>query len=114
MQHLRKVIDRFLIYSGVLLVLGTLIFTEASSRQTILVVLGLLLLQLGVWQVASAMLPATRKNLLLREEVNQYIQLVRDMYRAANAKEALAVETVADKLRARTERVIDAARTDLA
>ena len=114
MQRFRKVIDRLLIYSGVLLFLGTLIFTEASSRQTILVVLGLLLLQLGVWQVASALLPSTRRNLLLRGEVDQYIQLVREMYRAANAKEASAVETVADKLRARTERVIDAARTDLA
>ncbi len=114
MQQLRDVIDRIVIYTGVLLVLGTVIFTEASTRQTLLVLIGLLLLQLGVWRVASRLLPSARRTHLLREEVNQFVKLVREMYRAANAKEASVFETVADKLRARTESVIDAARTDLA
>ncbi len=113
MQRLRDVIDRLVIYSGVLLVLGTMIFTEASTQQTIFVLLGLLLLQLGVWQVASRLLPSARRNHLLREEVNQFVNQVREMYRLANANEASAFETAVDKLRDRTEGVIGAARRDL-
>ena len=114
MQRLRDIIDRIVIYSGVLLVLGTIIFTEASSMQTLSVLIGLLMFQLGVWRVASRLLPSARRNHLLREEVNQFVKQVREMYRAANAKETSAFETIADKLRARTERVIDAAKTDFA
>ncbi len=114
MQRIRDVIDRIVIYSGLLLILGTIVFTEASSIQTLLVLIGLLIFQLGVWRVASRLLPSARRNHLLREEVNQFVKLVREMYRLANAKEASAFETAVDKLRARTEGVIDAARTDLA
>ena len=114
MQRLRNFIDRFLTYTGVLVVLGTMIFTDASRMQVSLVLFGLLILQLGVWQVGSALWPSARKNHLLREEINQFIKLVREMHRVAIAKEASAFEIVADKLRARTEGVIDAARTDLA
>ena len=113
MQRLRNVIDRLVIYPGVLLVLGTMVFTEASVMQTLMVLFGLLLVQLGVWRVASALLPSVRTNQPLRDEVDQFIKLVREIYRVANAKEAPAFETIADQLRARTEGVIDAAKTDL-
>ena len=113
MRRLRSVIDRFVIYTGVLLVLGMMIFAQASVMQTSFVIFGLLLVELGVWRVASALLPNARRNQPLRDEVDQFIKLVREMYRVANAKEASAFETVADKLRARTEGVIDAAKTDL-
>ncbi len=113
MQRLRNVIDRFVIYTGVVLVLGMMLFTGASVQQTSLVLFGLLLVQLGVWRLASALLPSARRNHVLRNEVDQFIKLVREMYRVANAKDASAFETVADKIRARTEGVIDAARTDL-
>ena len=114
MRRLRYVIDRLVIYTGVLLVLGAVVFTEASVLQTSLVLAGLLLVQLGVWRVASALLPNARRNQPLRDEVDQFIKLVREMYRVANAKEGSAFEAAADKLRARTERVIDAAKVDLA
>ncbi len=114
MQRLRNVIDRVVMYTGLLLVLGTMIFTEAGILQVWLVVFSLLLIQVGIWRKASALLPSARRNHALREEVIQFVKLVREMYRAANAKEASVFETVADKLRARTEGVIDAARTDLA
>ena len=113
MQRLRNVIDRFVIYTGVVLVLGMMLLTEASVQQTSLVLFGLLLVQLGVWRVASALLPSARRNHVLRNEVVQFMKLVREMYRVANAKDASAFETVADKMRARTEGVIDAAKTDL-
>ncbi len=114
MQRLRNVIDRFVTYTGVLLVLVTVIFTEASSTQILWVVVGLLTLQVGMWRGASRLLPTARRNHALRDQVDQFIKLVREMYRVANAKETPAFETVAEKLRARTEAVIDAARTDLA
>ncbi len=112
MRRLRNVIDRLVFYVGVLLVVGTMPFTGASTTQFSLVVSGLLIVQLGVWRVASAGLPNARRDQSLRDEVDHFIQLVRDMDSAANAKEASAFETVADKLRTRTEGVIDAARPD--
>ncbi len=114
MRTLRNVIDRLAIYTGVVLVLGMMVFTAASVWQTLLVLGGLLLVELGVWRVASALLPNARKNQPLRDEVDQFIKLVREMYRVANAKEASAFEAVSHKLRARTEGVIDAAKVDLA
>ena len=114
MRKLRNVIDRLVIYSGVLLVLGIMIFAEASVVQTSLVLVGLLLVELGVWRVASAMLPNARRNQPLRDEVDQFIKLVREMYRLANAKEASAFEAISEELRARTQGVIDAAKVDLA
>ena len=114
MRQLRNVIDRLVIYTGVLLVLGMMIFAEASVMQTLFVLFGLLLVELGVWRVASALLPNARRNQPLRDEVDKFIKLVREMYRVANAKEASAFEAVSHKLRARTEGVIDAAKVDLA
>ncbi len=114
MQRLRNVIDRVVTYTGVLLVLGTVIFAQGSTLEVPLVVAGLLTLQVGMWRGASGLLPSARRNHALRDQVDQFIKLVREMYHAANAKEASAFETVAEKLRARTEAVIDAARTDLA
>ena len=113
MRRLRNVIDRLAIYTGVVVVLGMTLFTGASMWQTVSVLFGLLLVQIGVWRGVSALLPSVRTNQPLRDEVDQFIKLVREIYRVANAKEAPAFETVADKLRARTEGVIEAARTDL-
>ncbi len=115
MRRLRNVIDRLVFYTGIVLVLGTMSFMEASVQQTSMVVSGLVLVQLGVWRAASSQLfSSDRRNQSHRDEVDQFIKLVREMYRAANAKEASVFETLADQLRTRTERVIDAARTDLA
>ncbi len=113
MRRLRDVIDRLVIYTGVVLVLGMMLFTEASVWQTLLVLFGLLLVQLGVWRVASALLPNSRRNQPLRDEVDQFIKLVREMYRVANADQPSAFEAVSYELRARTEGVIEAAKADL-
>ena len=114
MQLQRNVIDRVVIYMWVLVVLGTMIFTDATATRMSLVLAGLLILQLGVWRVLTALLGRKRRNDALRDQVEQFLKLVGEMYRADKAKEASAFETVADKLRARTEGVIDAARTDSA
>ena len=114
MRRLRSIIDRLVIYAGVLLVLGMMIFAEASLIQTAFVLFGLLLVELGVWRVASQLLPNARTNQRLRDEVNRYVDLVREMYRVANANDGSAFEAVSDELRARTDGVIAAAKVDLA
>jgi hypothetical protein len=113
MRRLRNIIDRFVIYTGVLLVLGMMIFVDGSVLQTVFVLFGLLLVELGVWRVASTLLPNARTNQPLRDEVDRFIGLVREMYRVANAKDASAFESASDELRARTEGVIGAAKADL-
>ena len=114
MRRLRNIIDRLVIYTGVMLVLGTMLFTEALVLRTSLVLFGLLMVELGVWRAASTLLPNTRRNQPLRDEVNRFMKLVREIYRVANAKEASAFKAVSEELRAQTESVIDAAKVDLA
>lgn len=113
MRRLRYVIDRFVIYAGVSLILGTMLFSAASVIVTSFVLIGLLLVQLGAWRGASAILPSVRTKQVLRDQVDLFIELVREIYGVANAKNVAAFATTADKLRARTEGVIDAARVDL-
>jgi hypothetical protein len=113
MRRLRYVIDRVVIYVGVSLILGAMLFSAASVMVTLFVLIGLLLVQLGVWRGASTMLPSVRTNQGLRDQVDLFIELVREIYTVANAKNVTGFATTADKLRARTEGVIDAARVDL-
>jgi sulfite exporter TauE/SafE len=113
MRRLRDVIDSVISYGGVMLVLGTILFTGASVAQVLLVLSGLLLVQLGVWRVASAVLPSTRTNHRLRDAVKEHLASVRELYRLANAKERASFGAVSENLRGQTDAIIEAAKTDL-
>lgn len=113
MRRLRDVIDSVMSYGGVMLVLGTILFTQASSIQVLLTLAGLLMVQLGVWRVASSVLPSTRTNHRLRDAVKEHLASVRELYRLANAKERASFTAVSENLRVQADAIIEAARTDL-
>lgn len=113
MRKLREVIDSVMTYTGVMFVLVTVLYTAASVGQVLLVLTGLLMVQLGVWRVAGAVLPSTRTNLLLRESVVEYLALVRKIYQVANAQQRAPFDSAADDLVTQTNIVIEAARNDL-
>ncbi len=113
MRRLRQVIDRIVVYGGVLVVLSTIVVADASLAQVVLVLLGLLLVQLGVWRVASPMFPSTRTNQRLRDEVAQFLASVRELYRLANDNQSANFATLAEGLRGQTDGVIEAASRDL-
>ena len=88
MRRLLRIIDAVVPIVGVLIVLGAVLFVLQLRVQVALVVVGLLLVQVGVWKVASQMLPDERRFTALRREVDSFIDLVRLLNRAALALRA--------------------------
>ena len=100
-------------YVGVTFVLGTILFTGETSGQILLVLAGLLMVQLGVWRVASSVLPSTRTNQPLRDATNEFLVSVRELYRLANGQQRAMFDATTENLRGQTDAIIEAARRDL-
>lgn len=113
MRRLRLVIDRIVTHGGALVVLSAIVVVDASLNQVVLVLLGLLLVQLGTWRIASRVLPSSRTNPRLRDEVDQFLVSVRELFRLANDNQSANFDTLAEGLRGQTDGVIEAARRDL-
>jgi len=113
MRRLRQVIDRIVVYGGVIVVLSAIVVADTSRIQVVLVLLGLLLVQLGIWRIASRVLPDTRTNQRLRDELNQFLGSVRELYRLANDNQTANFNTLAEGMRGQTDGIIEAARRDL-
>ena len=113
MRRLRQVVDRIVVYGGVIVVLSAIVVQDTTRAQVVLVLLGLLLVQLGIWRVASGMLPSRRTNQLLRDEMNQFLASVRELYRLANDNQSANFNTLAGGLRGQADGIIEAARRDL-
>ncbi|HEX6589409.1 MAG TPA: hypothetical protein VF039_10320 [Longimicrobiales bacterium] len=83
MRRLRRTIEMGLPVLGVVVVLaGVLFFARSLYVQLIVVLLGLLLIQAGIWKLANPVLPSERRYNALRAEVDAFILLVRRLNRA--------------------------------
>lgn len=84
MRRLRKTVEIGLPIIGVLLVLAAVLFLFHNLYLQIAVVLvGLVLIEAGVWNLANPILPSERRYLALRDEVDLFIRLVRRLNRTA-------------------------------
>lgn len=84
MRKLRKAIELGLPILGVILVLAAvLFFFENLYIQIAIVLIGLVLIEAGIWNLAAPILPSERKYMALRNEVDAFIRLVRRLNRAA-------------------------------
>ena len=84
MRRLRKGIELGLPILGVLLVLAAvLFFFQNLYLQIVIVLLGLVLIEAGIWNLAAPILPSERKYMALRNEVDAFIRLVRRLNKAA-------------------------------
>ena len=113
MRKLRQIIDRFVVYGGVVVVLSAIVVQDTTRAQVVLVLLGLILVQLGIWRIASRVLPSTRTNQRLRDEVDQFLASIRELYRLANDNQRANFDTLAEGMRGQADGIIEAARTDL-
>ena len=113
MRKLRQIIDRFVVYGGVVVVLSAIVVQDTTRGQVVLVLLGLLLVQLGIWRIASRILPSTRTNQRLRDEVDQFLASIRELYMLANDNQRANFDTLAEGMRGQADGIIEAARTDL-
>ena len=83
MRRLRRTIEMGLPVAGVVIVLaGVLFFARSLYVQLIVVLLGLLLIQAGIWKLANPVLPSERRYNALRSEVDSFILLARRLNRA--------------------------------
>ena len=86
MRRLRRAVELGLPVVGVVLVLSAVVFFPRSLLvQLGIVLVGLVLIEAGIWNLASPVLPSERKFVALRREVDGFILLVRRLNRATLA-----------------------------
>lgn len=84
MRTLRKAIEIGLPILGVVLVLAAvLFFFQNLYLQIGIVLVGLVLIEAGIWNLAAPILPSERKFMALRNEVDSFIRLVRRLNKTA-------------------------------
>lgn len=120
-QILRTFIDRAVVYVGTAVVLAVCILIGVSSMAMVFIIMGLLIVQLGVWHAASTSMPSGRTYHDLRSNVDVYIDIVREL-RKISAIDPIAgglddmrtsmIEALKTDLRSQTEFVIEAAEKE--
>lgn len=107
MQVLRTFIDRAVVYVGTAVVLAACILVGVPPVAMVAIIMGLLIVQLGVWHAASSSMPSGRKYHDLRSTVDVYIDLVRELRRIS------AVDPIAGGMDDMRVSMIEALKTDL-
>lgn len=88
-RTIRRVLEIALPVSGMGIIFGSVLYGANSLQlQVLSVLLGVLVLEAGVWGLANRLLPDERRYLGLREEGNHFIGLIRELNAAAVAKKA--------------------------
>ncbi len=83
LRILRQSLDTGLPILGVVIILGAVLFVPEICGQVAIVVLGILLIEVGIWKLAHQVLPSERQYLALRCETDLFITLVRQLNAAA-------------------------------
>lgn len=84
-RKLRRALPVVLPVLGVVLILAAVLQDGSVGAKVLLVVLGLLLMEAGVWRLADPFLPDDRKYTALRSEADRFMALVRQLNTAATA-----------------------------
>ncbi len=82
-QHIAKVIDRVAALVGVTIILVAAILVATTWVQLALIVLGILLLEVATWRMASKFMRSGRRFHLMRVEVHHFMKLMRGLNDAA-------------------------------
>ena len=84
MRTVRRTVDLILPVVGIVLVLGAVLFLwQNLYLQLSIVILGIFLIEAGIWKLAHPLLPTARRYHALRAELDDFIQLVRRLNTAA-------------------------------
>jgi hypothetical protein len=85
-----KLLNAGLPVVGMIVVFGAVLFLEDRRTMILVVLLGILLIEAGVWKLSNPFLPTERRFNALRLEVDQFMELVRELN--GSAVEALSGE----------------------
>lgn len=94
---------------GVVVVLVPVLTLAQSTWQVVLVVVGLLLIEAGVWNLARRLPPESRRYRALRREVDAFLEDVRALNAGAVEGDDEAVAAARGRLRERVDALVEAA-----
>lgn len=83
MRNLRQVTDKGMPIVGVVVILAAVLFVQELRLQLAVVVVGLFLVEAGVWNLSQWILPNDRQYIGLRAEGDHFIMLIRRLNEAA-------------------------------
>ena len=88
-RNVRRTVDVALPVLGIGIIFGSVLFGSPNQLQfqVILLLVGVLILEAGVWGLTNAVLPNERRYPDLRQEVDHFIGLVRALNSAAVARD---------------------------
>ena len=79
LRTLRKLLDVGLPIAGMAIVFASMLLLTDLTAQVMVVLVGVLTIEAGVWQLTNPFMPNERRYLALREEVDDFIGLVRQL-----------------------------------
>ncbi len=85
MRKLRKAIEIAIPIVGMMLVLGGILAFDQRRAQIVAAVIGLIIMEVGIWGLVRPVLPNERKYFGLRGETDRFLGLVRMLNRSALA-----------------------------
>lgn len=110
MRSIRRIVNILIPFIGIAVVLSAVLFIVELRVQVIVVILGILIIEAGVWKVAHPLLPEERRFIALRKEGDDFIRLIRRLNQAAvdlkTGGSPVAVDHV-EQLRAEMIQAID-------
>lgn len=105
----QDVLEKGLALAGVVAVLVPVVALADAVWQVLLVVVGLLLIEAGVWNLARRLPPEDRRYSRLRREVEALLEDVRILNDHAVSGDEEAVAEDHERLRRRVDAMVDAA-----
>jgi hypothetical protein len=84
-RPLRIILDRSLRILGMGLIVGAILLVRSIYSQLAVVLVGLMCIELGVWQLAHRLLPNDRRFHALRRELDAFVECSRQLNQAALA-----------------------------
>lgn len=103
MRGIRRLTQLLLTLLGTALAMLAVLRIETFYDRVLIAVLGLMLMQVGIWQLTSSLLPNQREYRPLRNETDYFLSLLRRMNRAAVAAEGGSKYAQAEVDRLHTE-----------
>lgn len=109
MSRLPGRLEKALAVVGIVLILGPLVLVQDLTLQVAFVVVGILMIEAGVWGLARNFVPDGRTYIRLREETEIFLEQVRALNEAAVEGEDETVERQRQRMKEQVDRLVDAA-----
>ncbi len=103
MRRIRRLTQVLFTLSGTAIVLFAVLAIETTYTRVLVVALGLILLEAGIWEITRSLFPNEREFRPLRKETDYFLTVVRRMNRAAVRARANAMDAADEVERLRME-----------